>query len=1122
MNIALKRLLAVGGFTLLSTCLVQAQTTKITGRVTADEDNRPIPDATVRVKGKSAATKTNADGYFSIPAAPNAILVISYTGYAPQELAVQGTVVNASLKISNVKLDEVVVVGYGKQSRQTLSGAVSSVDPNVIKNAETSNVGTALQGTVPGLLVQQSTGQPGSSPNIVFRGGTNYDGSGSPLIVVDNIVEPSLYGLNMDDVETMTVLKDAASTAIYGARASNGVILITTRKGKRGRAQVTYTFRQTTNFVRHNPLKYLNGAQYIHMNRLGLQSSVNAYTLDGNTAEATTYKNVLTGSASTGWAYPASNAGASSLYSTELVTNANRNLIGNPMWSLLVDPDPFVSGQMDSILYRTTTVSDFESSIMHQATTQEHYLNLSGATEQGAFDLGLGATQDNGIVIGAALKRLSMNFNGGLNVGKNLKVTMNTSAYSATQILPYNTPSANSGTNGGTTAGLTGGFFQRIVGLAPTVRWTNDTSGAILPGSSDPTLGNPSYYSQYYNINNTLQQRFQGSLNIEYTILPYLKFLASGSGYVLNTTANSFTKSYELGTGGSYSTTRPASYSITNDQQYLYNAFLQFDKSFGAHHLSVLGGTEFYNFTEHTYSGSGQGAPTDFIPWLSASAAPSVVNGSILNPQSAYSDFDEWDRLASLIGRVNYSYKDKYFLTANFRYDGTSRLSTNRYGLFPGLSAGWNMQNEKFFQNSPLHKYVSVFKPRIGWGQNGSISALGYYATAQAYTSTAAYAGNSGSYASTLINSDLKWETSSALNIGADLGLFNNRISLIGDYFVRNVYNKISSIPIALSTGFSTFPTNLGQLQDRGYEFELTAKVLKPSANGLNIDLGANIAEVKTYIVKLPYNGLPGNRENTIQVWDPKNPGQVMQAEGLQQGQRNGSDAVYAPSYTGIYKTQADLTKDAAVYNSFSPLANKTIKQLGDARWQQIYHNDTIDSRQFTYVGHTTPDLTGGFTTNISYRGFTLYSQWDYALNFVILNNEKMRGLSQVQGSQNSSVDVLNTWSPLNPNGNLPRFYYANTGRNYGTDASGDNPAKQFWENGDYLMLRELSLSYELTPQTLQKALSNKIRGLRLFITGSNLKYFTKYDGTFPEYGGVDSGKYPLPKRLTLGITVHL
>ena len=1091
-----------------------AQVKKISGKV-SDENNNPLAGVSIIVKGKTEGTQTDANGAYSIDAAPNQVLNFSSVGYNPESIKVgSSSTIDLSLKAANAKLDEVVVVGYGTQKRSSLSGAVSTMDKNVIKNAVTSNVGTALQGAVTGITVQQSSGQPGTSPSITFRGGTNYDGSGTPLYVVDGVIIPNLYGINMDDVASIDVLKDAASTAIYGARASNGVVLITTKKGKMGKAQVSYTIRQTENYIRRNPVAYLSAAQYIHWNRLGIASRYQADLADGNTNAAN--NDINQNSGAWGWGVNSGWTSPIGLYSTQLISNSNRQLLSNKQWNLLVDPNPFVSGQMDSILFRNLDVKTRENMILQQQTTQEHYLNLSGASQQGSFDLGLGITRDNGIIIGAGLKRLNMNFNGGLNVGKNLKVTMNTSAYTVTQTLPYTNPGGSA----------TGGLMQRFIGVAPTVRYTNDTSGAILPGPNDVTLGNPNYWSNLY-VNSTNQQRVVGGLNLVYTILPSLKFLASGSGYLLYNNINSFTKAYQAGNGGSIISTRGASFSNYNDAQYSYNAFLQYDKSFGDHKISVLGGSEFYDFKRHSFSGSASGAPTDFIPWLAASLPASITNGVIVNPVGAYSDFNEWDRLASVIGRVNYSYQDRYFLTANLRYDGTSKLAANQYGLFPGVSAAWNMQNEKFFQNSVISKYVNIFKPRVSWGRNGSLSVFdpskgdlfAFYPTAQVYQNAGVYNGQGGTYYPNYINSNLKWESSETSNFGADIGLFNNRISIIGDYFVRNVFDKIATQPISIQTGFGGYTTNLGQLQNRGFELELKASILRPTKpDGLSIDVGANYYTVKSYAIKLPNNGLPLNRQGTMQVYDSK--GNLLQVGGLQEGKRIGLDEVWAPAYDGIYKTQDQINKDANVYNSYLPYTHKNLHLLGDAIWHQVYQNDTISSKQFVYVGRMTPDVTGGFNANISYKGFSLYAQFDYALNFVILNNEKLRGLSQVQGSQNSTVDVLNTWSPTNPNGTLPRFYWANQGRNYATDASGNNPFAQYWEKGDYLMLRSATLSYDMTHEALKQVLKNKIQGIRLFVTGSNLSYFTKYSGNFPEVGGVDPGKYPLPRTLTLGANV--
>lgn len=1106
----LKCLLTIGAFLLLS--VVQAQSKKITGKVTSDEDSKPLAGVTVSIKGKTAGTQTDANGTYSIDASAGESLIFSFVGYGTQTIKLgNAATYDVSLKAVASQMDEVVVVGYGTQSRKTFTGASSSVKAQAFEHSPSSNVATALQGTVPGLLVRQSTGQPGSSPSITFRGGLDFNGNGTPLYIVDGVLLPNLYGLDMNDIESIDLLKDAASTAIYGARAANGVILVTTKKGKKGKTQITYSISRTTNYIRRNSSDYLSGADYIRMNRLGIQARFRGDSLDNNIGAMNTDRGQLVGA--WGWAVNGGWTNAAGLYTTQLISNANRSYLTDPKWKLLVDANPFIAGQMDSILYQDLDVKTREDLILQQSNTTEHSLGFSGANDQGGFALSIGTVNDQGMVIGSWLKRWNMNFNGSLNVGSKMKISTNIGAYAVNQALPYNDP------NGG----ATGGLLQRFIGVAPTVRYANDTSGVSLPGPNDATLGNPRYWSTL-NVNSTNQQRFLGGLNIEYSVLPYLKFLASGSGYLLYTNNNFFTKSFQQGNNGAFNNNRPASFNNTRDVQYTTNAFLQFKKNFSNHAVTALFGGEYFEFKRYVNSGFAQGAPTDLVPWLTGSTSTSVVNNTIVNPAGASSNFSAWERLASLIGRVNYAYKDKYLLTGIIRYDGSSRLnSTNFYGLFPGVSVGWNLHNENFFAKSFLAKYITTLKPRASYGVNGNVNALGYYATAQVYNNAGIYNGAGGTYTANYINPNLRWERSNMLDFGVDVGLINNRIKIGFDYFRRNVFDKISDLGISVQTGFSSYTTNLAQLQNRGIELSLDAQVLVPAkARGISLNIGGTLSTAKTYAVKLPFNGLPGNRTGTFQVWDPNNPGQLKQVNGLIEGERSGLDEVWVLKWDGIYTSPSAITADANVYNANLPYGNKKIKQLGDAQWHQVYKNDTIDSRQFIKVGRTTPQVVGSFFLNGGFKGLHLYAGFDYATGFVILNNEVVRGLSQVQGSQNSTSEVLNTWSPTNPGGTMPRYYWANQGRNYATDASGNNPAANLWEKGDYVMLREVTLSYDLAPAVIGKYLKNKIKGLNVYLTGSNLSYFTKYSGNFPEFGGVDNGKYPLPRRLTIGARLVL
>ena len=352
-----------------------SQVKKISGKIT-DDENKPLVRVTVLVKGKNSGTQTSSTGEYSIDASQGDVLVFSHTGFASQEITIgEALTVNASLKPEAAGLGEVVVVGYGTQKRKEFAGAAQAVNPLTTKYTPSSNVGTALQGTIPGLTVQQTTGAPGSTPYIVFRGGTDFDGSGSPLVVLDGVIVPSLYGIDMNDVESIDVLKDAASTAIYGARAANGVIIVTTKKGKKGKAQVQYTVRQTNNYIRSIGDQYLNAADYIRMNRLGIRARYLADSLDGNIANMNSDKGQLNGN--WGWAFGATFGNpATGLYTTQKVGNSNRQYLTDPNWKLLVDPNPFFPSQMDSILYKEIDANTREAMIMDQTTTIEHSLNF--------------------------------------------------------------------------------------------------------------------------------------------------------------------------------------------------------------------------------------------------------------------------------------------------------------------------------------------------------------------------------------------------------------------------------------------------------------------------------------------------------------------------------------------------------------------------------------------------------------------------------------------------------------------------------------------------------------------------------------------------------------------------
>lgn len=1075
--------------------LLLAQSQEISG-IVIGEDNRPIVGASIQIKSRpSNVVQTDNEGKFRLRASTNDIVRVFYLGFEPQEIVVGS---NAPLRIVLKEevsgLNEVVVVGYGTQTRGNLAGAVSSIDSKALKSVPNTNLATILQGTVTGLRVQQATGAPGAAPEISFRGGTDWDGSGAPLYIVDGVVLPNLSGINLNDIESVDLLKDAASAAIYGARASNGVVLITTKRGKTGKSQISYQLKVANNLVRKNPIPYLNGEDYIRWNRQGLASRYAANIADNNNGLATTIGHLT---ANWGWAANPNNVNSpNSLYSTQLVQNANRHLLGTPGWNLVVDRNPFNPSVKDSILYKAQSFEDFENILLQESTFQDHYINVSGANDQGNFSLGIGAVNDKGMMVTSGYDRLNLNFNGGLNVNKNLKVGLNLSGYSITEKPTY--------VLAWTTA-ASGGPFQRFVAAAPTLRLTDDITGEVLPGGDASAMGNPLYFKDRF-FNNQRSYRFAGGINLEYTIIPELKFLVAGNGFMQFSEADVFRKEYKNGNAGAVISSRESSFSRNKEQQYTYNAFLQYDKKFNKHALSILGGGEYFERRYYTSGASANGAPSDFIPWLSAATTAVGVPSS---------SFVAWERLSSLIGRFNYNYDQRYLLNVNLRYDGSSRLGDDKYDLFPGFSAGWNLHNENFFKNSFVNKYLSTVKPRISYGQNGRVTSLSEFQLDAPYNDNGIYNGITGFLPGAFVNTGLKWEKVASLNFGIDLGFAKNRISLLGDYFIRDVYDKITSLTIPSWTGFSTYTTNLGQLQNKGIELEVKVNAIRPKTNGgFSLDFSANFSKVTNYAKKLVDNGLDGNRRDGSYVWDPTT-GTERYVGGLYQGQRVGLDEVWAYVFDGIYTTQDQLNEDALLTNSNLPYLNKTIKFLGDARWRDLNGDNIINALDRVYVGRTTPNIMGGFSMSAGWKGFNLYAQFDYAMGHVIIDQVWLRGMAQAQGSANSPIDVKYTYSEYTPDGTLPRFYLGNYGANY-------IPAANYYQKGDYLAVREVTLSYDTPNKIIEQVFKNKIRGVRAYVSGANLHYFTRYNGTFPEMGGNDSGRFPLPRRITLGFNLTL
>jgi TonB-linked SusC/RagA family outer membrane protein len=526
----------------------------------------------------------------------------------------------------------------------------------------------------------------------------------------------------------------------------------------------------------------------------------------------------------------------------------------------------------------------------------------------------------------------------------------------------------------------------------------------------------------------------------------------------------------------------------------------------------------------------GTQAPTDDIPTVNAS--------TVFNPGSNYSSKSEY-RIASQFGRLNYDFDRRYLLTLVFRRDGVSSLPAgNKYGVFPGMSAGWNVHKEKFFQNSGISKIVSTLKPRISYGVNGNVAGLSNYEVQGSYSLQGLYNGNSGFLNTGIINNNLRWEKSKTTDLGLDLGFLNNRISFIFDYYDRKTSDLLTNLSLPGYTGFNSVRTNLGTFQNQGYEFAASANIIN-QPNGLRLDVGANASFVKNKILQLPPNGQPNNRQGGFQIFDPKS-GKLIWVGGYQEGQTLGD--VYAFKQVSIFKSDAEINKIAGSrYDAVAKIGgpNTTATSFitpGDVNWLDVDKNDTIDNRDQVYIGNINPKWTGGFTATLAYKGFNLYTRFQFATGYVIYNDQVARILGNYQGTFNYIDWQKKSWTPENPNTDIPKVYYADQvaaplgKKNYtrinnaGIALNSNN--SRFYEDGSYLAAREITLSYDFGHDLVAK--TKVLSQARVYVSGNNLFYVTNFSGPSPEpptsangnVPGVYQGTYPTPRSFVFGVQV--
>lgn len=1061
-------------------------TLTVTGQVTSYADqSEGLPGVNIVIKDTSHGTVTNVEGKFTLNVpSSETVLVFSSIGFETEEVTVGNQeVLNVTLMPDITALEEVVVVAYGKQSRELITSSVTKVNTDLIESTPSINAVQALEGKVAGLNIQVTSGQPGDDASIYLRGGTSPDpNSGdAPLFIIDGVTRSGLGGLNPDDIASMQVLKDAAATSIYGARAANGIILVTTKTGEGADGsnislsynfgvedlRKTYPWTSAEDYIRVSRIAAQRGGNLPPNSRL--EGEIFGYSAQviSERGEYGFMRNTLT-------------------YLDDLIAVEGQayvaDLIDNQGYSTMKDP---ATGR--TLIFKDNNYNDV---VFNPAQSHEVDLGISGGGEMGNYYVSLGYANQEGIYLGTEGNNFSVLANGEYNVKENLKVD----AGATFQLDDW------------TSVSNTNNELNRSPKLPHTYRLINDDGTPAL-GESTSSPRNR-LHELYYTDKERDIYRMTYRLGADWEIIDGLSFRPSASYYREEWIYDAFQKaSPEI-------PARSMRREQKNDNQLMLNGLLNYNRSFADHNVDLLGGINYTLETHDELIGDGGNAPTDLI---------STINASETEQERAYS-FRYNTKLLSYFGRVNYDYKAKYMLNASFRVDGSSSFAKNKkWGFFPAASVGWNVHNEGFWNSSAFNK----LKVRGSWGQAGSFPEEVRLQDTQGEFVTTIYHGEGGVFNNILPNYNLTWETTTTLDLGFDMGFFDNRVTLFVDLYNKLTSDRIISKPLPAQTGFGSIKENYGSLLNRGIEIELGATVLQKGDFTWRSDF--NFAYNRTTIEELPENERAKNRIDGGVIYSPtaEDPNAEIEVGGLAEGERVGG--IWAYDLIGVY---AD---DEAAQNGAVDLFKSNPAQGGDAIWRDVNGDNIIDEKDLVFVGWLYPDKRGGMVNTFAWKGLSLRVAVDYAFGHTIANGPLLRSLSNARNNVMTMTEVLSDkvwWEQGDEGKSIPRYdIYSdwdsgakNHLRDMGSNGKlgpggGSAHNTLYYEKGDYLAFREVSISYNLPESIISKLGFSQCA---VSLGGYNLGYITDYEGLTPEiYDGVDEGIYPRPRKFLVRLNAR-
>ena len=986
----------------------QQQAKTVTGTVT-DVSGEPIIGANIRIKGTTTGTITDIDGNFSIEAEPQSVIEVSYIGYLTQETVINNQKsIRFLLKEDTKTLDEVVVIGYGVQKKADLTGSVANINTEKLNTQSNANIGQALQGKIAGVDIVSQGGAPGSGTRIMVRGIGTLNNA-SPLYIVDGMYMNSIDHINPNDIASIDVLKDASSAAIYGSRAANGVIIVTTKEGS------------TT-----------EGKPIIDLS-VNLGISTASKFLDMLDAK--------------GWAE---------------VTTIARQAIGKPALDMATD----LANKPDN---------DWQDIMFRPALMQNYNLSVKGGGKYSTYYTGLGYFNQDGIVKGTNYQRYNIQSKndykrGIFSAGTNLIISFS-----------HDKPLHQE---------LRGGMIGTILQSVPTLEKYDDTREGGYGGTYGDVVNIPHPLAI---IDDNIMDRYNENVKIFANLYAQIE-LFKGLKYKLNLTPDfsferykNYLNKYDFGLATNSIT------QLTERQRrrrnILVENLLTFDRTFGEHKISALAGYTYQDSRFRHIQAYGEGLPQGL----------EEIDAATTNRSN---EGNSWRSvLTSILGRVFYSYQNKYLFTATIRRDGSSKFGkNNRYGYFPSFSLGWNVAEEKFMEN--VH-WLDQLKLRGGYGVLGNQEIDNYQYSSTITTGINYPDGNGGllqgAFPKNFANPDIKWEETAMTNVGIDFMAFNNRLSLTADYYVKNTKDILLTVPIPISSGGANDPIrNAGKIRNNGFEFNLGWMDQPNPDISYGINLIGSFNKNKVIAMGSESGSIKGGSTN-----------QNITTSETKAGYPIGG--YWLISTAGYFNSQEEVDAYAKDGKKIQPAA-----EPGDIKFVDANNDGVINDDDRVFQGSPFPDFTFALNGNMRYKNFDLSIGLQGVLGNKIYNATRQT-LEDVTKGSNFLASCLDYWTPENKNASHPRLTWDDPNRN--TRAESD----RYLENGSYLRLRSVQLGYTF-PQTWFKG---AIQHARVYINAENLFTITSYSGYSPDvnadnanYRGFDNFIYPTNRTFMLGLNV--